>query len=123
MMCDYCKRPGHTREKCYKIYGYPQTSNYQNSNQNGYRNNNQNFNPNKGKGPMADVQGFSSNVRSTEGEDHRGEHVEQDPQLTREQYNQFVELLQQFQAEKHWDNVNGSVNFAGPFNEEASGDW
>ncbi|XP_019260138.1 PREDICTED: uncharacterized protein LOC109238158 [Nicotiana attenuata] len=23
--CDYCKRPGHTKEKCYKLHGYPQS--------------------------------------------------------------------------------------------------
>ncbi|KAH0766351.1 hypothetical protein KY285_002222 [Solanum tuberosum] len=24
--CDHCKRPGHIKEKCYKLHGYPQTS-------------------------------------------------------------------------------------------------
>ncbi|XP_016515819.1 uncharacterized protein LOC107832480 [Nicotiana tabacum] len=27
---DYCKRPRHTREKCYKLHGYPQGSSYNN---------------------------------------------------------------------------------------------
>ncbi|KAL3345208.1 hypothetical protein AABB24_024247 [Solanum stoloniferum] len=113
VICDYCNRPGHIREKCYKLHGYPHTNNnpqennYQNFNQNGYK-----FN--RGKGLMAYVHNSSREDTNT------GHH-----QLTKEQYVQFVKLLQQFQAvkdnAKHMD--NGSVNFAGPFNEEASGDW
>ncbi|KAH0695943.1 hypothetical protein KY289_013425 [Solanum tuberosum] len=44
IICDYCKKSGHTRDKCYKLHGYPQTNN-QNANtsiQNRYRGNNQN---------------------------------------------------------------------------------
>ena len=22
-MCDYCKKPGHTKERCFKLHGYP----------------------------------------------------------------------------------------------------
>jgi len=115
MICDYCKRPGHIREKCYKLHGYPQSNNNpqgnnnQNFNQNGYRDNNQNSRFNRGKGLMADVHGCSGE------ENTGGAHTDTGHQLTREQYVQFVELLQQFQTEKdnakHMD--NGSVNFAG----------
>ncbi|XP_019239958.1 PREDICTED: uncharacterized protein LOC109219947, partial [Nicotiana attenuata] len=28
--CDYCKRPGHTKDKCYKLHGYPQGNSYNN---------------------------------------------------------------------------------------------
>ncbi|KAH0634641.1 hypothetical protein KY290_038107 [Solanum tuberosum] len=125
IICDYCKRPGHIRDKCYKLHGYPQTNNnpqtnnYPNfNNQNGYRDrsNNQNSRFNRGKSLMADVQ---SGCCSGE-EVHRGNHNDTGPQLTREQYTQFVELLQQFQTEK--DNANqmdfagGNANFAGASN-------
>ncbi|XP_075083713.1 uncharacterized protein LOC142167461 [Nicotiana tabacum] len=43
--CDYCKRPGHTREKCYKLHGYPQGSN-QNQNPNISHNQASSFNQN-----------------------------------------------------------------------------
>ncbi|XP_009770962.1 uncharacterized protein [Nicotiana sylvestris] len=43
--CDYCKRPGHTREKCYKLHGYPQGSN-QNQNPNISHNQSSSFNQN-----------------------------------------------------------------------------
>ncbi|XP_019231603.1 PREDICTED: uncharacterized protein LOC109212417 [Nicotiana attenuata] len=43
--CDYCKRPGHTKEKCYKLHGYPQGSN-QNQNPNLSYNQASNFNQN-----------------------------------------------------------------------------
>ncbi|KAG5588347.1 hypothetical protein H5410_048781 [Solanum commersonii] len=109
MICDYCKRTRHIREKCYKLHGYPQTNNnpqgnnYQNFNQNGYRDNNQNSRFNRRKGLMADVHGCSGE------ENNGGAHTDTTHQLTREQYVQFMELLQQFQTEKdnakHMDNV------------------
>ncbi|XP_049411739.1 uncharacterized protein LOC125878503 [Solanum stenotomum] len=133
LVCDYCRKTGHTRDRCYKLHGYPQANPQQSNNnqnsQNGYRSNNQNFRNTKGKGPMNDVHGFSSNVMTNGCEEHAGTHDTQSPKLTREQYEQFVNLLQHFQSESRGDNasnmdhVNGNVNFAGPFNEEASGNW
>nr|XP_009775479.1 PREDICTED: uncharacterized protein LOC104225398 [Nicotiana sylvestris] len=58
-MCDFCKSPGHTRYKCYKLHGYPQ--NGQNSArypQNAH-NSNQNFRHNRGKRMVENVQGVS----------------------------------------------------------------
>ncbi|XP_015064933.1 uncharacterized protein LOC107010209 [Solanum pennellii] len=121
VICDYCRRPGHIRDKCYKLHGYSQTNNnpQKNNYQNEYRDNNQNSRFNRGKGLMADVHGCSGEANDREAR------AETAHQLTKEQYVQFVELLQQFQAEKtnakHMD--NGGMNFAGPFNEEASGNW
>ncbi|KAL3373426.1 hypothetical protein AABB24_005424 [Solanum stoloniferum] len=86
---------------------------------NGYRGNNQNPRFNKGKGLMDDVHGGGGSGE----EGHMGTHADTGPQLTREQYAQFVELLQQFQAEKDNAFTISNVNFAGSFNEEASGDW
>ncbi|XP_049391605.1 uncharacterized protein LOC125856060 [Solanum stenotomum] len=100
MICDYCKRPGHTKDKCYKLHGF-----------------------NKGEGLVFDVHG---NAMSPEDEEHRGTHNDIDPQLTREQYAQFLELLQQLQVQKHGDTDNPmdfpnvSVNFAGASNHMTS---
>ncbi|KAG5592117.1 hypothetical protein H5410_042631 [Solanum commersonii] len=58
--------------------------------QNGYRSNNQNFRNTKGKGPMNDVHGFSSNVMTNGCEEHAGTHDTQSPKLTREQYEQNI---------------------------------
>nr|XP_016504345.1 PREDICTED: uncharacterized protein LOC107822325 [Nicotiana tabacum] len=43
--CDYCKRPWHTKEKCYKLHGYPQSFS-QNHNPNINHNQTSNFNQN-----------------------------------------------------------------------------
>ncbi|KAG5616537.1 hypothetical protein H5410_016361 [Solanum commersonii] len=116
IICDYYKKPGNTKDKCYKLHVYPQTNspqtnNYQNSNtsnQNGYRGNNLNLRFNKGKGLMDDVHGGCCSAEKG----HMGTHVDTSPQLTREQYAQFVELLQQFQAEKDNAFTIGNMNFA-----------
>ncbi|XP_019248747.1 PREDICTED: uncharacterized protein LOC109228013 [Nicotiana attenuata] len=49
--CDYCKKPGHTKERCYKFHGYPQDSRF-----------------NKGKRIVANVHGGQSE-NSMEGQD------------------------------------------------------
>ena len=33
IMCDYCKRPEHTKEKCYKLHGYPTSMKNQSNDQ------------------------------------------------------------------------------------------
>lgn len=64
--CVFCKKLGHTKDKCYKLHGYPQSNtNGQISDGYGYQNNrhnnaqNQKFNPNhrsaKGKGIAANA--------------------------------------------------------------------
>ena len=101
MICDYCKRPGHSRDRCYKLHGYPQMSN-----QNPSR-------LNKGKGLMVDTQGENCSGE----ENHKGNHDDASHQLTKEQYVQFMEMLQHFQAGKdntqqHNDFSGGAVNSA-----------
>ncbi|KAH0633841.1 hypothetical protein KY289_036808 [Solanum tuberosum] len=62
----------------------------------------------------------TSGTNAIREEVHRGNHNDTGPQLTREQYTQFVELLQQFQTEKdnanHMDFAGGNANFAGASN-------
>ncbi|KAH0694205.1 hypothetical protein KY285_021302 [Solanum tuberosum] len=123
VICEFCKKPGHTKEKCYKLHGYPQNNqNYQNQN---FRNNNNNNSDWKGK-KVAHAQGPSADMLSTRGDDMREE--KEQLSISKDQYAHLVSLLQHFHptntGESSDNNIaNGSVNFAGPFNEEASGDW
>ncbi|KAH0683179.1 hypothetical protein KY290_021768 [Solanum tuberosum] len=61
-------------------------------------------------------------------------HEQSSPMLTKQQFNQLVNLLDHIQvqggtntsntAQEDTSNFNsGAVNFAGPFTEEPSGDW
>ncbi|OIT00481.1 hypothetical protein A4A49_60128, partial [Nicotiana attenuata] len=102
--CNYCKRPGHTKEKCYKLHGYPQGLN-QNQNQNTSYNQDSNFS-------HSPRQNFNhgNNPNSC---------TAQNVSLTKEEYSQLVNLLQQFHpggGRDYTNNANipsGAANFAG----------
>ncbi|KAH0756880.1 hypothetical protein KY290_020373 [Solanum tuberosum] len=90
---------------------------------------NQRFQPNyrsaKGKGIAANACGTDDtlNAERNDGPSHYS-----NPNLTKDQYEQLISMMQQFQmnnaGETNEDQMSsGAVNFAGPFNEEASGDW
>ncbi|XP_069149141.1 uncharacterized protein [Solanum lycopersicum] len=146
--CDFCRRPGNFRAKCYKLHGYPSsdTNSYNtNQNQNGSirdqhnpRNTVQNTYPNprhnnKGKGASANSVRISCDGAVSGQTKESGSTFCNDPQgnenvsITKEQYDQVSRLLNQFQdcntMVNQNDGVCGAVNFAGPFTEEASGDW
>ncbi|XP_075101826.1 uncharacterized protein LOC107805052 [Nicotiana tabacum] len=105
-MCDYCKKPGHTKDKCYKLHGYPQNfQNTQNPSKN-YKGNREN--KWKGKRTLANVHGTSTDITSMAGDD---------PGRKDESQNTGNG------GDSPSGVINGAVNFAGPFNEEASGDW
>ncbi|KAG5617546.1 hypothetical protein H5410_017370 [Solanum commersonii] len=72
---------------------------------------NQNPRFNKGKGFVADVHG---NSMSPGDDEHRGTHNDTSPQLTREQYAQFLELLQQLQVQKHGDTNSNTLLHTSP---------
>nr|XP_010315243.1 uncharacterized protein LOC104645417 [Solanum lycopersicum] len=129
--CDYCRRPGHVRAKCYKLHGYPSNdTNGSARDQHNPRSTVQNTYPNprhnnKGRGASAnsvrlscdgDTSGQTKESSSTSCNDPKGN---ENISITKEQYDQVSHLLNQFQN----DGVCGSVNFAGPFTEEASGNW
>ncbi|XP_070049893.1 uncharacterized protein [Nicotiana tomentosiformis] len=89
LTCKYCKKSGHTIEKCYKLYGYPP-----------------NFKFTKGPGsrkPAAHVEfkspGPSTNVDSNMGPDSvnssESDNVSMVPGLTQDQFSQLMMLLQQ----------------------------
>ncbi|OIT03013.1 hypothetical protein A4A49_57631, partial [Nicotiana attenuata] len=110
--CDYCKRPGHTKDKCYKLHGYPQGNSYNNQVSN--RTNAQQFN--RDRGTVANVHGTPTDLLQNE-EDESIPHSEnQNVSLTKEQYGQIINLLQHFQTGGSSSNANitsGSANFAG----------
>ncbi|XP_060178075.1 uncharacterized protein LOC132608008 [Lycium barbarum] len=119
--CDYCKRPGYTRDKCYKLHGYPNNNShpssshrnnshrntnptFQHQNYSQQHNNNQASRYNKGKRIAANVHGMSTDVLSHHREEPRDQedvsltmnHANHAPNITKEQYGQLMSLLQQF---------------------------
>ncbi|XP_049364569.1 uncharacterized protein LOC125829386 [Solanum verrucosum] len=110
LFCDFCKSTGHTRERCYKLHGYPSNSKFS-----------------KGKSV-----GFAANMCTSENDRN---HCEEDPELrkqmplnlSKDQYEQLLNLLGSLQVghgAPNSDNMlSGAVNLAGPFSEEPSGTW
>lgn len=125
------------RKKYYKLHRYPQNNSYKNQNLN--RTNTQQFNQgnnssqtqghkfNRGKGVVANVHGVPADLLHEKKDDPTLHGENQNVSLTKEQYGQIMNLLQQFQTgEGSPSNANITscvVNFAGPFSEEASSDW
>ncbi|KAH0764572.1 hypothetical protein KY285_000443 [Solanum tuberosum] len=126
--CEHCRKPGHTKDRCYKIHGYPQT-NSQGNGQNRYNNTpnqisqynsnlSQSYRSAKGKGiatnafvmdttqTAGDVDGSSSGIGSTSS----------GSVFTNDQYGQLLNLLQHFQlgnGEAKGNHVaSGAANFA-----------
>ncbi|OIT03468.1 hypothetical protein A4A49_57494, partial [Nicotiana attenuata] len=117
--CDYCKRQGHTKDKCYKLHGYPQSFNQGPQQQ--YRQGTQGYNNttrfNKGRNVTANA---VTSVEKGEKLEPQGESQSQNVNLTKEQYGQIVSLLQHFQTGSIVEgpaSVNmvgeASMNFAG----------
>ncbi|OIT07844.1 hypothetical protein A4A49_63329, partial [Nicotiana attenuata] len=109
--CDYFKRPGHTKEKCYKRHGYPQ-----NFGQNQSPNTGQNsFSQNTRQSPNYNYNPVNNN-KNVKYDSHENT---QNVSLTQEEYNQLVNLLQQFQSSGAGDHglgtnsTSGAANFAG----------
>ncbi|OIT33516.1 hypothetical protein A4A49_65846, partial [Nicotiana attenuata] len=101
--CDYCKRPGHTKDKCYKLHGFPQNSRF-----------------NKGRRIAGNVFGPSNEADTVKDDGNGPQEQEQNRHmhsLTKEQYGQLLTILESFQggAEKSTNNCinGGAVNFAG----------
>ncbi|OIT00904.1 hypothetical protein A4A49_60023, partial [Nicotiana attenuata] len=85
--CDFCKRPGHTKEKCYKLHGYPQNFKYNNNNNN------------RGRRLAAND--------GADMPDEGGTHQEQGrtmQQLSKEQYGQLLSILETFKNGSNGDN-------------------
>ncbi|XP_015170359.1 uncharacterized protein [Solanum tuberosum] len=126
LFCDYCKKTGHIREKCYRLHGFPPDFK---------------FTKGRNAGTAANANGFSEDMLGDifeKGHDvgkGKGKlHEQSNSMLTKQQFNQLVNLLDHIQVQggtntsstAHEDASNfngGAVNFAGPFTEEPSGDW
>ena len=98
IVCDYCKRTGHIKDKCYKLHGYTQSSNNQNNrpgNYNGGQSFRQQSSNYKGKRVVANVHGTVSDVVSANGEEQsqsQGDNLK-NVNFTKEQYGQIMSLL------------------------------
>ncbi|OIT26574.1 hypothetical protein A4A49_65536, partial [Nicotiana attenuata] len=105
--CDYCKRSGHTKDKCFKLHGYPQDFNHNPKYQ-------------KVKTTAANVHGTPIDNFPVNGEEMQPQSNNSNVSLTKEQYGQLVTLLQHFQTSSVGDNPDnsangGNANFVGIF--------
>ncbi|GAB4843648.1 hypothetical protein Ancab_040471 [Ancistrocladus abbreviatus] len=112
LVCNYCKKSGHTIDRCYKLHGYPNSKGV------------------KGKKPVAasvltDPSGIGSD--SGEGTQTGSSPI---PGFSQEQCNQLLHLLSGMRTNGSSEikppvsSANLSyVNLAGPFTEEATGTW
>ena len=100
-MCEYFKKPGYTKDKCYKLHGYS-TSNFSNNHQN-YKlskdhHQQQPYKSNKGKGKVANVHGQPVVDFSDKGKGLAIQNDDQNVSLTKEEYGQTMDLLRKFQC-------------------------
>ncbi|XP_070022173.1 uncharacterized protein [Nicotiana sylvestris] len=98
--CEYCKRPGHPNDKCYKLQGFPQNSKF-----------------NKGRRIAGNVFGSSSEGAAMKDDGNGSQDQEQSRHmhsLTKEQYGQLLSILESFQGEEDKSTSNtingGAVN-------------
>ncbi|OIT39499.1 hypothetical protein A4A49_15664 [Nicotiana attenuata] len=102
MVCRYCKKPGHTIEKCYKLIGYPN-----------------NPQPNRFKKTAAYAHvSESQNMGQAENfvADNRVEQPESKSHgFTKEQYKHLLNLFQQTKVTTQDNTAAGSANFAGVY--------
>nr|XP_016499407.1 PREDICTED: uncharacterized protein LOC107818012 [Nicotiana tabacum] len=111
VVCKYCKKPGHTIDKCYRLHGFPPD-----------------FKFTKSRRSAACVQSESSGTSSSFLNPSPSEVAAHG--FTKKQYQHFMTLFQNVNIAtptSHLDNIaadsTGFANFAGPFSEEASGNW
>ncbi|OIT29318.1 hypothetical protein A4A49_57114, partial [Nicotiana attenuata] len=103
LFCDYCKKPEHARETCYRIHGFPQDFK---------------FTKGRNTGSAANVHGGceESFGGSVEGPENKNPN-QCVASLTKEQYGQLLNMLETFQAGNTRENPNniacGVSNFAG----------
>ena len=108
MICDFCKKQGHIKKKCYKLHGYPLRNNAfnnrtNNAQQQHRQNDNQNF---KGRRIVANAHG----------EECSQENSNSNAVITQEQYGHIMSLLQQFQTDSSGEDSKGNAEpskFAG----------
>lgn len=108
LICDYCRKPGHTKDKCYRLHGFPQ---------------NFKFTKGKNSATAANVYGETANMGGRSYDDNTS-HGQQHHNLTTQQYDQLLNLLEHIQIqggnmtggstkEMAENLIGGAVNFAG----------
>ncbi|XP_019261390.1 PREDICTED: uncharacterized protein LOC109239298 [Nicotiana attenuata] len=103
VICKYCKKPGHTIEKCYKLHGYPNT--FQNSVQSNR------FKKPAGYAHVSEAQSLGPTDGCTS--DNRIEHYDsQNHGFTKEQYEHLLNMFHQSKV-SHDATASGSAYFAG----------
>uniref|UniRef100_A0A1S3YY54 Retrotransposon gag domain-containing protein n=1 Tax=Nicotiana tabacum TaxID=4097 RepID=A0A1S3YY54_TOBAC len=106
--CDYCKRLGHTKGKCFKLHGYPQGHNH-------------NFKYNKNKRVIANAHVTSPDETCAKTDEFGPKDKSENLNLSKEQYGQLLSILQHFhgnsggESSKRTNHGTGTVNLvAGP---------
>ncbi|XP_070005914.1 uncharacterized protein [Nicotiana sylvestris] len=102
LYCDYCTKQGHTKEKCYKLHEFPHDFK---------------FTRGRNTGSAANVCGQCEEMQVCNNEDADNRNQNQNlPNMTKEQYNQLLSLLENFKINNAEENSNmitsGVVNFA-----------
>ncbi|XP_070016954.1 uncharacterized protein [Nicotiana sylvestris] len=104
LICKYCKKPGHSIDKCYKLHGYPPHFKFNKGP------------PHRRSAAHVELDSHSANFVSGSSVGPT-EHQESSviPSLTKDQYSQLMTLLQQSQisASPHSPPLLASANFAG----------
>ncbi|XP_049347852.1 uncharacterized protein LOC125812395 [Solanum verrucosum] len=111
LFCDYCKRSDHTKDRCYKLHGYPTSSKFS-----------------KGKGSASAANAYTSEEGNNQVEGNHEQRRQMPLNLSKSQYEQLLNLLGTLQvgntdADNSDNMLSGAVNLAGSFSEEPSGAW
>ncbi|XP_019248441.1 PREDICTED: uncharacterized protein LOC109227698 [Nicotiana attenuata] len=98
LICDYCKRPGHSKDRCYKLHGYPQNFSAQNPGPRQFSNSRNydqgpRYNNNKGKRVVANVQGITDEITTGEEAENKAQDDGKNVSLTQEQYGQLISMI------------------------------
>ena len=81
LVCDYCKKSGHTRDRCYKLHGYPSNPKFQ-----------------KGKRTSTAANVCPSNMSEQQSEEEPQMGKQMPISLSKDQYEQLLNILGNIQA-------------------------
>ncbi|TMW80278.1 hypothetical protein EJD97_021933, partial [Solanum chilense] len=76
LVCDYCKKSGHTRDRCYKLHGYPSNPKFQ-----------------KGKGTSSAANMCASDMNAQQSEEEPEMGKQMPINLSKDQYEQLLNIL------------------------------
>ncbi|XP_060170885.1 uncharacterized protein LOC132601842 [Lycium barbarum] len=107
LLCKYCKKPGHTIDKCYKLLGYPSNFKFIKSAPTRKKVAHVELDTNVTSDPGAQSSGSGSEIGSIS-----NEQLSPIPGLTKDQHSQLIQLLQQHHPyASSGPNLVASVNF------------